>query len=51
MHADVRVSVADAHLGATVATLATSCAVLTSDVDDVGRIASHLDLPVTVVTL
>ena len=49
--AALRVSVADAHLGATVATLGTSCAVLTSDVDDVERIAAHLDLPVTVVAL
>lgn len=49
--AALRISVADAHTGAVVATMPAPCAVLTSDVDDVGRIARHLDLPVTVVAL
>ncbi|MDN5851886.1 MAG: hypothetical protein L0I24_09530 [Pseudonocardia sp.] len=44
------VSVADAHLGATLPSVPT-CAVLTSDVDDVRRIAAHLDLAVTVIGL
>jgi hypothetical protein len=49
--AALRISVADAHLGAVVATIPAPCAVLTSDVDDVRRIAAHLDVPVRVVTL
>ena len=49
--AALRISVADAHLGAVVATILAPCAVLTSDVDDVRRIAAHLDVPVRVVGL
>jgi hypothetical protein len=49
--AALRISVADAHIGAVVATMPGSCAVLTSDVDDVGRIVRHLDVPVRVVAL
>ena len=44
------VSVADAHLGATIAALG-RCAVITSDVDDVRRIADHIGGPITVVAL
>jgi hypothetical protein len=47
----LRISVADAHLGAVVATTPAPCAVLTSDIDDVRRIAAHLDVPVRVVPL
>ena len=47
----VRVSVADAHLGAALATLPGSVAVLTSDVDDVRRMAAHLDVRVEIVAL
>lgn len=46
----LRVSVADAHLGATVAVLG-PCAIVTSDVHDMQRIADHLDGSVTVVSL
>ena len=49
--AALRVAVADAHIGAAVATMPGPCAVLTSDVDDVRRIAAHLDVPVRVVGL
>jgi hypothetical protein len=49
--AALRISVADAHLGAVMATTPAPCAVLTSDVDDIRRIAAHLDVPVTVVAL
>jgi hypothetical protein len=49
--AALRVAVADAHLGAVVATMPGPCAVLTSDVDDVRRIAAHLGVPVRVVGL
>lgn len=49
--AELRISVADAHIGAVVGGLAGPCTVLTSDVDDVRRIAAHLDLAVTVVAL
>jgi hypothetical protein len=48
--AALRISVADAHLGAVVATIP-ACTVLTSDVDDVRRIAVYLDVPVRVVGL
>ncbi|MDT7580765.1 MAG: hypothetical protein QOK35_2029 [Pseudonocardiales bacterium] len=47
----LRVVVADAHLGAVVAGLSGPVAVLTSDVDDLRRIAAHLDVPVRVVAL
>lgn len=43
------VSVADAHLAATLQATAGPHAVLTSDVDDVHRIAGHLGVRVTVV--
>ena len=33
------------------ATTPAPCAVVTSDVDDIRRIAAHLDVPVTVVAL
>lgn len=46
----LNVSVADAHLGATMATIG-RCTVVTSDADDMRRIAGHLVLPVTVVAL
>ena len=49
--AALRISVADAHIGAVVATMVGPCAVLTSDVDDVGRIVRHLDVPVRVIAL
>lgn len=45
------VSVADAHLAAVIASTAGPVAVLTSDVADIRRIASHLDADVTVVAL
>lgn len=48
---DLRISVADAHLAAVLRTGRAPFAVLTSDVDDVWRIAAHLDVPVTVVAL
>jgi hypothetical protein len=47
----LQISVADAHLGATLAALAARGAVVTSDVDDVRRLVAHLDVPVTVVAL
>jgi hypothetical protein len=47
----LRVAVADAHLGATVVTLPAPVAVLTSDVDDLRRIAGHLDVAVRIVAL
>lgn len=47
----LRVAVADAHLGAVVATTPGPCAVLTSDVDDMRRVVAHLDVPVRVVGL
>lgn len=49
--AALRISVADAHLGATLAALHAGCAVVTSDVADVRRLAAYLDAPVTVVAL
>jgi hypothetical protein len=49
--AALRISVADAYLGTVVAAQPAPCAVLTSDVDDVRRIAAHLDVPVTIVGL
>jgi predicted nucleic acid-binding protein len=45
---ELRVSVADAHLGATLAAVG-ECTVVTSDVDDVRRMADHLDVPVRIV--
>jgi hypothetical protein len=45
------VSVADAHLAATLATAAGPHAVLTSDTDDMGRIAEHVGLRLTVVAV
>jgi len=45
---ELRVSVPDAHLGATIAAVGT-CTVITSDVDDVRRMAEHLDVPVRIV--
>lgn len=50
VRAALNVSVADAHLGATMATIG-HCTVVTSDTDDMRRIAGHLGLPVTVVAL
>ncbi|MBA2322955.1 MAG: hypothetical protein H0V92_02675 [Pseudonocardiales bacterium] len=47
----LRVSVADAHLGAVIAAVAGPTAVLTSDVEDIRRIAGHLGADVTVVAL
>lgn len=49
--AALRVAVADAHIGAAVATMPGPCAVLTSDVDDMRRVVAHLDVPVRVVGL
>lgn len=46
----LRVSVADAHLGVTLP-VAEPSTVLTSDVDDIRRIAAHLGLAVTVIAL
>jgi hypothetical protein len=43
------VSVADAHLGAVLATTPGPHAVLTSDAEDVRRMADHLGMPVNVV--
>lgn len=51
IRAALRLSVADAHLAAVLQGSPGPCAVLTSDVDDLRRIAAHLDLPVTVVGL
>lgn len=45
------VSVPDAHLGATLAALSEPTSVITSDTDDVGRIASHLRVQPTIVRL
>lgn len=45
------VSVADAHLGAAIATTPGPHAVVTSDGQDAHRIARHLDMPVTVVRI
>lgn len=47
----LRLSVADAHLAAVLKIGQGPFAVLTSDVDDVRRIAAHLDVAVTVVGL
>lgn len=47
----LRLSVADAHLAAVLTIGQGPFAVLTSDVDDVRRIAAHLDVAVTVVGL
>lgn len=47
----LRVSVADAHLGAVLAASAGPHAVLTSDAGDLRRIAGHLDVGLTVVAL
>lgn len=44
------VSVADAHLGSTFAALG-QCAVVTSDIEDMQRIADHLGVLVTVIRL
>ena len=49
--AGLGVTVADAHIGATAAALPAPCAVLTSDVDDVRRLAAHLDVTIRVVGL
>jgi len=49
--AALRVSVADGHLAATLVTTAGPHAVVTSDPADLGRIARHLGIPVTVVTV
>lgn len=48
---DLRISVADAHLAAVLNTGRAPFAVLTSDVDDIRRIAAHLGVAVTVVAL
>jgi hypothetical protein len=45
------VSVADAHLGAVLGATAGPHAVLTSDADDLGRIATHLGAAPTVLTV
>lgn len=45
------VSVADAHLGAVLAVTPTPVTVVTSDPDDVRRIAGHLDVEVTIARL
>ena len=49
--AALRISVADAHIGAVAAAPPTSCAVLTSDAGDMPRISAHLGVPVTIVSL
>lgn len=51
LRAALRISVTDAHLAAAVALEAGPCAVVTSDVHDLRRIAAHLDLPVSIVAL
>lgn len=51
IRAALSLSVADAHLAAVLQAAQGPIAVLTSDVDDVRRIAAHLDVPVTVVAL
>ena len=51
LRAALGVSVADAHLGAAVASTVGHVSVLTSDVDDVTRVAGHLRRSVTVVRL
>lgn len=45
------VSVADAHLGAVLAVTPTPMTVVTSDSDDVRRIAAHLDVEETIARL
>jgi hypothetical protein len=45
------ISVADAHLAATLAATAGPHAVLTSDADDVGRVAQHLGIRLTVIPI
>ena len=47
----VGVSVADAHLGATPAATAGPHAVLTSDIDDLKRIADHVGVPTEVIAV
>lgn len=47
----LRVSVADAHIAAVLETAPGPLAVLTSDVDDVRRIAAHLGADATVIAL
>ncbi|MDN5860143.1 MAG: hypothetical protein L0H84_16135 [Pseudonocardia sp.] len=51
LRGDLRISVADAHLATVLATGRAPFAVLTSDVEDIRRIAAHLDAAVTVVAL
>lgn len=51
IRASLRVSVADAHIGAVLASVSGPHSVLTSDPDDVTRIAGYLQIPVNVVTL
>lgn len=45
------VSVADAHLGAVLAVTTAAATLVTSDADDIRRIAEHLDLAVTIARL
>lgn len=45
------VSVADAHLGAVLAVTTAAATVVTSDADDIRRIAEHLDVAVTIARL
>lgn len=47
----LRVSVADAHLGAVLTDLAGAVAVLTSDIDDVRRICAHTGVTASIVGL
>lgn len=51
VRSDLGVSVADAHLATVIATTASPHAVVTSDTQDLRRIAEHLAVPISVVTL
>jgi len=51
VRSDLSVSIADAHLAAALNHLAGPHAVVTSDVNDLQRIASHLGFPVVIVAL
>ncbi len=51
LRTDLDLSVADAHLGAALSATRGPHTIITSDVDDVARLAAHLDIPVTAIRL
>lgn len=48
LHRDLSVSVADAHLGAAIATSTGPITVLTSDIEDLTKMTNHLNTPITI---